>query len=99
MAPRTVLPLSSGNLALRNVKFLVADNDVSFENLLFALSVLHHLQVDTGIVLVNNPDRIQEMDCTLAELSETEATGCVGRPMFRRKDYVQDVELHRLQIN
>ena len=42
VAPRTVLQLSSGQLALANVTFLVADDDLACEELIIGLPVLRH---------------------------------------------------------
>ena len=51
MVPRTVLHLSAGQLALINVSFLIADDDLTCEDLLIGLPVLRHLQVDTKTLL------------------------------------------------
>lgn len=47
--PSTVLHLSSGRLALKNIKFLLDDDDNTMvcEDLLIGLPVLRHLRVDT----------------------------------------------------
>ena len=46
-APRTVLQLCTGSLALVDFKYLVADDDLACEPILIGLPVLQHLQVDT----------------------------------------------------
>ena len=53
-ALRTVLQLASGQLALANITYLVADSGLACEDLLIGLPVLQHLQVDTKTLLENN---------------------------------------------
>lgn len=49
--PRLVLKLPARKIALLNVKFLVAEDDTAFEDLLLGLPVLHHLRIDTRTLL------------------------------------------------
>lgn len=49
--PRTILQLASGELALANLSFLVADDQMTCEELIIGLPVLRHLQVDTRTLL------------------------------------------------
>eukprot|EP00737_Agarophyton_chilense_P004416 gb/GEZJ01005548.1/.p1 GENE.gb/GEZJ01005548.1/~~gb/GEZJ01005548.1/.p1 ORF type:complete len:277 (+),score=18.39 gb/GEZJ01005548.1/:1081-1911(+) len=62
-APRTVLHLSSGSLALQNITYLVADNDLACEELLIGRPVLRHLRVDTETLLNNNRFALNGADC------------------------------------
>ena len=63
-APRTVLQLPSGSLALANITFLIADNDLACEDLLIGRPVLRHLRVDTETLLDNNRFALNGADCS-----------------------------------
>lgn len=62
--PRLVLQLSSGRLALKNVSFLVADDELSCEDLLIGLPVLHQLELDTRTLLERNRAILDGTDCS-----------------------------------
>ena len=62
--PRTVLQLASGQLALANLSFLVADDQMTCEDLIIGLPVLRHLQVDTRTLLENNRAVLDGSDCS-----------------------------------
>ena len=61
--PRTVLTLSSGQLALCNISYLVVDGDLTEEQMLIGLPVLQHLKVDTRTLLEQNRNQLDETDC------------------------------------
>ena len=63
--PRTVLHLASGRLALRNITYLVADDEIACEDLLIGLSVLRHLKVDTKTLLETNRASLDGTDSPL----------------------------------
>ena len=63
--PRTVLHLASGRLALRNVTYLVADDECACGDFLIRLPVLRHLKVDTRTLLETNRASLDGTDCTL----------------------------------
>lgn len=52
--PRTVLRLDTGSIALVNVTYFIADNDLACEDLLIGIFVLQHLQVDSCTLLENS---------------------------------------------
>lgn len=60
--PSTVLHLSVGQLALKNIKFLVADDKVESEDHLIGLSVLRHLRANTKTLLEENLDALNGTD-------------------------------------
>lgn len=66
-ARRIVLKVSSGRMALLNLKFLVADEDLTSEDLLIGLPVLRHLPIDTKTFLENNRSLLDGMDCNAAD--------------------------------
>lgn len=57
MKQRYILHLSSGNLVLRYMTFLVADNELVCEDLLNGLPILQHLKVDKRTMLEYNQER------------------------------------------
>lgn len=84
LAPRLVLHLSSGRMALCNISFLVADDDLACEDLLIGLPVLQHLRIDSKTLLENNRATLDGTDC--AEVGNPTAThiGRVGHFMVAR---------------
>lgn len=67
--PSTVLHLSSGRLALKNIKFIVADDDgtVLCEDLLIEHPVLKHLRVGTKTLLETKICSLSEPNCSLPD--------------------------------
>lgn len=63
--PRTVLHLAFGQLALANVTHLVVDDKLACEYLLLGLPVLHHLHLDTKILLRTTRAALDGADCSL----------------------------------
>lgn len=87
--PRTVLLLSAGPLALVNVTFLVADADLSVEDLLIGLPVLQHLGVDTKTLLEERRDLLDGSDCSSIGAANTGTPGGqVSRLMIARLNRV-----------
>ena len=90
-SPRTVLHLSSGQLALSKVTFLVADDDLSCEDLLLGLPVLRHLQVDTRTLLEGRVSRLDCADCShIGYLTTISRGGSVTRMMIARLNRVRE---------
>lgn len=83
--PCTVLCLAAGPLALVNVTFLVANADLSAEELLIGLPVLQHLGINTKTLLEQKHDVIDGVDCSSIR-NETAASrgGYVSRLMIAR---------------
>jgi len=83
--PSTVLHLSSGRLALKNITFLVADDDDAMvcEDLLIGLPVLKHLRVDTKTLLEENITALDGTDCGLIDAPRG-PMGKLGRLMTAR---------------
>lgn len=87
LVPRLVLELSSGRLALRNVSFLVADKDLSCEDLLIGLPVLRHLEIDSRTMLERNRAILDGTDCSSVGITTaTDNVGTLGRLMVARLD-------------
>lgn len=70
--PSTVLYLSVCKLALKNIKFLVADDRVESEDHLIDLPVLRHLRVDTKTLLEEKIDALNGTDCSLDDTQRKE---------------------------
>lgn len=88
---RTVLHLSSGQLALSNVTFLVADGDLPCEDLLVGLPVLRHLQVDTRTLLEDRVSVLDGTDCSHIENPTTLSQGgSVSGMMIARLTRIQE---------
>lgn len=87
--PRIVLRLSTGPLALNNVKFLVADVDLAAEDILIGLPVLRHLGVDTKTMLERDRKRLDETVCSVV-VSPPATGGTVCRLMIARHNRVVD---------
>lgn len=83
--PRTVMHLASGQLALTNVTFLVADAELACEPLIIGLPVIQHLQVDTRTLLENNRDVLDGADCShIRNTANDSRGGTVSRMMISR---------------
>lgn len=77
--------MSAGPLALVNVTFLVADADLSAEDLLIGLPVLQHLGVDSKTLLEERRDLLDGADCSsVRSLSPNSSGGLVSRLMTAR---------------
>lgn len=61
--PRTVLILSSERLALRNISFLVADDNLACEDILIGCPVLQHIRIDSKTLLNSNYCALDGTDC------------------------------------
>lgn len=67
---RTIGKLGGGPLAHLNVEYLVAYTDLSVEDLLLGLMVLHHLGVDTNTFLKERRDLLDGSDCSSIKSSD-----------------------------
>lgn len=93
LAPRTILHLASEKLALVNITFLVADDDLPCEDLLIGLPVLQHLKIDTRTLLENNRAELGGADCTLGMDPLVNMTGgYVSRLMVARLNHLPNRE-------
>lgn len=81
-APRTMLKLSAGPLALLNVEYLVTDMELAAEDLLMGLPVLRHFGVDNETLLEDRRNLLSETDCSNAAPNNQD--GRVGRLMIAR---------------
>lgn len=91
-APRVILHLSAGQLALVNMSFLVADDDLSCESMLIGLLVLKYLQVDTKTVLEANRAVPNGTDCShIGNQTVPYGEGKVSRIMAARCNRVLTV--------
>lgn len=88
--PITVPHLNAGQLALKNIKFLVADYDVNCEDILIGRPVLHHLRVDTKTLLEDNIPALDGTDCSSIEQTVQTNGGKVSRIMMARLNHVEN---------
>lgn len=89
--PRTILRLAAGPLALVNVTYLVADDDLAVEDLLIGLPVLQHLGIDTKSLLESKRDVLDGIDCSSVRSSTgTTCGGHVSRLISSRLNRVVD---------
>lgn len=89
--PRTVLHLSSGQLALLNLSYLVADDDLASESLLIGRPILAHLQVDTRTLLEQNRAVLNGADCSsIGNPTAPTRGGFVSRIMLARINRIVD---------
>lgn len=78
--PSTILHLFAGQLALKNIRYLVADDALTCKDLLIGLPVLRHLRIDTRTLLENNIANLDGTNCSLAD-SRSTTKGNLGRLM------------------
>lgn len=92
--PRLVLQLSSGRLALKNVSFLVAYNELSDEDLLIGLPFLHHLELDTRTLLEMNRAIPDGTDCSsVGNPAASSKAGSLGHLVIARLNQVNETVL------
>jgi len=88
--PRTVLHLSSGKLAVLNISFLVADDDLTAGGILIGRPVLRHMRVDTKTLLESNRDALDGIDCAnVGNPTVAENRGHVSAIMSQRASEVE----------
>ena len=91
--PRTILQLSSGNLAVLNVSYLVADDELVDEGLLIGRSVLEHLKVDTKRSLEENRESLDGTDfASVGYRTIPKNGGYVSRIMALRDNQLRNSE-------
>lgn len=90
IAPRIVMELSAGRLALHNVSFLVADAHLSCEDILLGYPVLQHLGIDSRTLLERNRRVLDGTDCSpAAHPSISNHEGSLGRLLIARLQRVK----------
>ena len=62
--PRLQLHISTVPLVLRNISFLVDDDDLSEEDLLIGRPILQHLEIDSHTILRQHQARLNHTDCS-----------------------------------
>lgn len=102
--PRTILHLAAGQLALCNISFLVAEDDLACEDMLIGLPVLQHLKVDTKTLLENNRATLDGVDCSKVGQSEKGSTSdhadrLVTRMEALSRNEASEVDQHRERVN
>ena len=90
--PTTVLNLSSGRLALKNLRFLIPDDAVASEDMLIGRPVLRHLRVDTKTLLEERVSSLDGTDCSPDLLPKANG-GHVSRLMLARLNRVNNDEV------
>lgn len=87
--PRLVLELSAGQMALINVEFLVADDEIACEDVLVGLPILRHLGIDSRTLLERNWSTLTETDCaSVVHSTASDSCGALGRLMIARLNSV-----------
>lgn len=87
---RTVFHLSSGRLAILNIRYLVEVDYSAGENLLIGLPVLRHLKTYLKALLDANREALDDIDCALLDDQTKSNVGCVSRVMSVRQKRQQD---------
>ena len=89
--PRLTLHLASGKLAVLNISFLVADDDLASQGILIGRPVLQHLKVDTRTLLEENRAALDGTDCaTVGNPTEGARGGYVSMIMNARANNVRN---------
>lgn len=71
---------------MENDLFLVADADLSDEELLIGYPVLKHLGVDIKTLLEQRRDVLDGTDCSEVQYNGLSGGGAIGRLMLARQD-------------
>lgn len=91
--PRSVMNLATGQLALGNVTFLVANADLACKPLIIGLPVLKHLQVDTPTPLDNNRAVLDGANCShIGNTTTGDRGSIVSRMVTARLDRIRTAE-------
>lgn len=91
-APRTILHFSSGRLAIKNIRVLVADDDLSTEDWLIGLPVLQHRQIDTKTLLEIKRSVLDGTVCALTHSGVNPGSGgYVSRLMITRLNRLPEI--------
>lgn len=89
MAQRIVLLLSFGHLAVVNVPYLVADEDLTSDDLLVGRSVFHHLRIDPRTLLEEERSILDGTDCShVANPTVSSTSGTISRLMVARLNLI-----------
>lgn len=90
-APRTVLKLGAGPLALLNVEFLVAYAELTVKDLLIELQVLRRWSIDTKTLLETRRNLLDGTYCAdIKSENRPINTGLIGRLMIARLNHVSN---------
>ena len=88
------MQLFTGTLALVNVTFLVADDELAAEDLLIGLPILQHLGIDSKSLLEQKRDLLDGVDCSaVRDLPGATRGGKVSRLMLARLNQVSNDEV------
>lgn len=83
IVPRTIVEVSSGNLCLLNINYMVVDGELSTEDVLIGRRILELLKIDTNTLILSNYDRINNTDC-----------GSVHNPTLSNTSTIRRIEAH-----
>lgn len=86
--PVTVLHLNPGRFALNNIRFLIADDAMTCEDLFIGIAVLEHLRVDTKTLLEDHIESLDGTDCSHKLLQRKTTGGKFSRIMLARLNCV-----------
>ena len=76
-------------MALRDVHFLVADDDLAEEDLLVGRPVLSHMGIDSTTMLVRHREELDGLSCADVRNVVTTRTGKIGRLLLARIHHVK----------
>lgn len=94
--PRTIIHLATGQLALSNITFLIADEELARKDLLIGFPVLQYLQVNTRTLFERNHSQLDDADCTeVYNPTLDERSGTVSPMMICRLNRLQN-DVHSL---
>ena len=94
--PRIIFQLFTGTLALVNVTFLVADDELASEDLLIGLPILRHLGIDSKTLLEQKRDLLDGIDCSSVRQYQCATHGGkISRLMLARINRVSNDEIEQ----
>lgn len=91
-SPRTILHLAAVNIALVNVQYLTADDDLAWEDLFIVLRVLPHLYVATRTLLEKRIASLNGTDCSQTQ-SAADRGGRISCLMIGRPNRVPSIHM------
>lgn len=86
------------NLALKSIRFLVADDNLACEDFLIELAVLQHLKLDTRTMVEEKRLTVNETDCA-ANQPIGAGNEEDGRLMIRRLNWIPNIDKNRPRVD
>ena len=76
-------------MALRDVQFLVAADDLAEEDLLVGRPVLSHMEIDSTTILERHRDKLDGLSCATVHNVVSAKTGKIGRLLLAHIRHVK----------